>query len=107
VSIRIAEKLRKSPSISSEFSIFRVPGQLRSVNEQAYEPQMLAIGPYYHGKADLQHMERHKIHYLRLLLHRTKDADDHHDDEVNRYVSAMKALEERARKCYAEPISRL
>ncbi|CAL1392421.1 unnamed protein product [Linum trigynum] len=104
VSMRITEKLRKSPSISSEFSIFRVPRQLRRVNEQGYEPQMIAIGPYHHGKADLHHMERHKIHYLRLLLHRTKDAVDHHDDELNRYVSAMKALEERARECYADPI---
>ncbi|CAL1356892.1 unnamed protein product [Linum trigynum] len=98
VTTRIGEKLRGSSPISSEFSIFRVPQQLRNVNERAYEPQVVAIGPYHHGKQHLQQMEVHKLHYLRQLLRRR--IEDY--SQVNRYVLAMRKLEESARRCYAD-----
>ncbi|GKV32601.1 hypothetical protein SLEP1_g41195 [Rubroshorea leprosula] len=31
-------------------SIFKVPIHLRRISEQAYEPQVISIGPYHHGK---------------------------------------------------------
>ena len=61
---RVGERLRSLSPTPSQFSIFRVPSQLRKINETTYEPEMLAIGPY-HGKDHL--MEKGFEVYL---LHR-------------------------------------
>jgi hypothetical protein len=99
VSIRIDEKLAGFTPNDSECCIFRVHTQLRNVNEKAYKPELLAIGPYHRGKDDLKQMEDHKLLYLQQLLQRRNE------DNVERYIKAMRELEESARRCYAEPIS--
>ncbi|CAL5337291.1 unnamed protein product [Camellia sinensis] len=71
---------------------------LRRQNEKAYEPSIVAIGPYHRGKAKLKQMEEHKLWYLQQLLDRKKNKS------VNEYVMAIKELEERARNYYAETI---
>ncbi|OAY55401.1 putative UPF0481 protein At3g02645 [Manihot esculenta] len=99
VTIQINEKLTGESPVFSDHCIFKVPKELRSVNEEAYEPQLIAIGPYHHGKDHLLAMENHKIRYLQSLLQRSAQND------VLRYVQTVRSLEERARKCYAEPLS--
>ncbi|KAG9151887.1 hypothetical protein Leryth_002162 [Lithospermum erythrorhizon] len=42
-------------------------------------------------------MEEHKLCYLRLVLQQN-------NENLAKYVSAMRLLEEEARKCYAEPV---
>ncbi|KAG8658473.1 UPF0481 protein At3g47200 [Manihot esculenta] len=103
ITIRINEKLtdkltNKFP-VFPDHCIFKVPKQLRSVNEEAYEPQLIAIGPYHHGKDHLLAMEDHKIRYLQSFLQRSAQKD------VSRYVQTIRNLEERARKSYAEHLS--
>ncbi|KAL3506435.1 hypothetical protein ACH5RR_031817 [Cinchona calisaya] len=98
VSVTIHEKLnRVIPLESSQYCIFKVHNLLRQVNMKAYEPEIISIGPYHRGKADLQMMEEHKLRYLNLFLDRKKE-------NVTTYLSAMKLLEQKARTCYAEPI---
>ncbi|XWS22401.1 hypothetical protein CRYUN_Cryun29cG0030800 [Craigia yunnanensis] len=46
-------------------------------------------------------METHKIHYLQLLL------KEKGENDVSKYVTKMRELEEKARKCYAEPLIRM
>jgi hypothetical protein len=100
VSIRIDKKLAGLTPNDPEYScIFRVHNQLRKTNEKAYEPQLLAIGPYHRGKDDLMLMEDHKLRYLQLILQRGNESS------VERYIKAMRELEGRAREFYAEPIS--
>lgn len=99
ITIRIDEKLAGLTPNDPECCIFRVHTQLRKVNEKAYEPQLLAIGPYHRAKDDLRLMEEHKLRYLQLLLRRRNESS------VKTYIKAVKELEERARKFYAEPIS--
>ncbi|XP_059446778.1 UPF0481 protein At3g47200-like [Corylus avellana] len=100
ISIRIDEKLAGLTPNDSEYScIFRVHNQLRKTNEKAYEPQLLAIGPYHRGKDDLRLMEDHKLRYLQLILQRGNESS------VERYIKAMRELEGRAREFYSEPIS--
>lgn len=82
----------------SKPTIFRVNDDLRSVNQKLYDPKVVAIGPLHHEKDYLQKMEQHKLRYLKLMLNRRKESS------VDKYVIAMRSLEERARRCYAEPI---
>ncbi|KAL2543047.1 Plant protein of unknown function (DUF247) [Abeliophyllum distichum] len=93
----LLNSLSSAPSESGP-SIFRVGDHLRSINPEAYEPEIIAIGPFHHGKHHLQKMEQHKVRYLKLVLQR-KD-----ESSLERCVTAMRDLEDRARKCYAEDI---
>ncbi|KAL0403632.1 UNVERIFIED_CONTAM: hypothetical protein Sradi_2004000 [Sesamum radiatum] len=94
----ISGKLSYLSVARSECTIYKVHSHLRNVNEQAYEPEVIAIGPYHRDKDNLKMMEDHKLRYLHLLLQRK-------NDNVEKYVSAIGPLEQRARKCYAETIS--
>ncbi|KAL2541257.1 Plant protein of unknown function (DUF247) [Abeliophyllum distichum] len=98
VTIIIDTMLNSLSSAPSNPSIFKVGDHLRSINPKAYDPKIIAIGPFHHGKHHLQNMEQHKVRYLKLVLHR-KD-----ESSVARYVTAMRHLEDRARKFYAEDI---
>ncbi|XP_027155162.1 UPF0481 protein At3g47200-like [Coffea eugenioides] len=98
VSITIQEKLKCVVASELGCNIFRIHSQLRKVNEKVYEPEIIAIGPYHRGKPDLSRMEEHKLVYLKSLLGQKIE-------KVATCVAAMKPLEEKARKCYAEPIA--
>ncbi|KAJ0967667.1 hypothetical protein J5N97_024584 [Dioscorea zingiberensis] len=41
-----------------------VPANLRNVDNMAYEPKIISLGPYHHGKPSLQIMEDHKNRYI-------------------------------------------
>ncbi|KAK1318751.1 UPF0481 protein [Acorus calamus] len=87
-------KWRKEPC-----SIFRVPANLRALHPEAYEPTVVSIGPYHHGKAHLEPMETHKWRMLRRLLSRRRE-----EDGLGECLQKVKALEERARSSYSEVI---
>ncbi|CAL2240902.1 unnamed protein product [Prunus armeniaca] len=53
--------------------IYRVPNKLRKVNEAAYTPQLISIGPFHHGKPELKDMENHKKKYCENFLARSED----------------------------------
>ncbi|THG16156.1 UPF0481 protein At3g47200-like isoform X1 [Camellia sinensis] len=98
VSLHLDEKLTRLSSTDSECYIYKVHDRLRWQNEKLYEPEILAIGPYHHGKDNLQWMEEHKLGYLRLLLKRRNETS------VDRYIVAMRDLQEQALRCYANSI---
>ncbi|KAB5573114.1 hypothetical protein DKX38_000308 [Salix brachista] len=91
--------LQNLPPNQSTCSIFKVPRVLCSVNNEAYEPQSLSIGPYHRVKDDLKMMEEHKKHYLNMFLQRRQG------NSLTSYVAAMRGLEERAREYYQQPVS--
>ncbi|XP_027119054.1 UPF0481 protein At3g47200 [Coffea arabica] len=97
ISITMQNELDGVIDSELECSIFRIHNLLRKVNESAYEPEIIAIGPYHHRKSDLKSMKDHKLLYLKLLL-RQKNTD------VKKCVEAVEPLERDARKYYAEPI---
>ncbi|CAA3019519.1 Hypothetical predicted protein [Olea europaea subsp. europaea] len=98
VTIHIDNMLRALSSAPSEPTILRVSVQLRSTNPKAYDPEIIAIGPFHHGKVQLQNMEQHKVKYLKQLLQRRNESS------AERYVIAMREIEDRARKCFGEAI---
>ncbi|XP_022865920.1 UPF0481 protein At3g47200-like [Olea europaea var. sylvestris] len=98
VTVNIDNMLNSLSSAPSKPSMFRVSDHLRSINPEAYNPEIIAIGPFHSDKKNLQNMEQHKVWYLKLLLERRKESS------VERYVATIRQLEEKARKCYAEDI---
>ncbi|XP_042505589.1 UPF0481 protein At3g47200-like [Macadamia integrifolia] len=59
--------------LSSKSCIYRVPEKLCKLNEEAYTPHLVSIGPYHHGKENLSMMETHKQKYLHSFVDRRTD----------------------------------
>ncbi|KAJ6433383.1 hypothetical protein OIU84_017139 [Salix udensis] len=84
----------------SNWSIWKVPHSLRAVNDDAYNPRIISIGPLRRGERMLQSMEIHKLYYMRSLLQRTPDSKE----TLESAAKAIEKFEEKIRACYAEPI---
>ncbi|KAI3470013.1 hypothetical protein Pfo_026676 [Paulownia fortunei] len=93
----ISHKLTQLSATRSKCCIYRVHRHLRNVNDRAYEPEIIAIGPYHRDKHNLKMMEELKWRYLCLLI-------DEKVQNKERFVSKVGELEQEARKCYAEPV---
>ena len=50
--ITMFEKLE--PPVSTECCIYKVPYYLHKLNEEAYTPQVISIGPIHHDKKDFK-----------------------------------------------------
>ncbi|CAA6654009.1 unnamed protein product [Spirodela intermedia] len=79
-------------------SIWRVHPDLRKVEEEAYEPKLLAIGPLHHGKPRLHHMKQIKLTYLRGLLNR------HKMNSLEKYIAVIRSCLRDAELQYSEKI---
>ncbi|GMN64748.1 hypothetical protein TIFTF001_033821 [Ficus carica] len=85
-------------NVKEKCSIYKVHSGLRKGSAKHYEPVLVSIGPYHYGKRPVQDMEKHKIDYKEVLLHRVKE------NSIDTY---KKALEDergkpRALDCYAD-----
>ncbi|KAI9111242.1 hypothetical protein K1719_017853 [Acacia pycnantha] len=78
--------------------IYRVPPELREVNEAAYTPVMVSIGPFHRGNKRLNSLEEVKLWFLYKFLKRTQDRS--FDD----YVCVLGNQEIKIRRCYSEII---
>ncbi|CAL0310506.1 unnamed protein product [Lupinus luteus] len=98
------DKINNGPIILSKgacrfsYSIFMVPQVLKDANPEAYQPEVVSIGPYHHGHNRLKMIEEVKWHYLRSLLSRTKTSLEY-------LLKAMVSLESKARECYSKTIT--
>ncbi|KAL6138169.1 hypothetical protein ACLB2K_063454 [Fragaria x ananassa] len=55
------------------FSIYRVPNRLRQVNEDAYSPHVVSIGPFHRHKPHLVAMREHKLRYALYFFKRAQE----------------------------------
>lgn len=96
---RLAQSVTEELQISNPFAgtccIFKVPERLRELNEKAYTPRLVSIGPIHHGNEKLKAMEDHKRMYLKEFIARTKVS-------VKGFIELIKVKETRLRNCYAE-----
>ncbi|XP_026431367.1 UPF0481 protein At3g47200-like [Papaver somniferum] len=97
----IKQKLESIPSATTQCSIYRVHEKFRKINEFAYTPEMISIGPLHRRTDSLAAMEDHKLRYVDALLSRTTSIGPNKLEECVAYV---KRIEDEARKCYSEPI---
>ncbi|XP_015582714.2 UPF0481 protein At3g47200 isoform X1 [Ricinus communis] len=102
----LEDKISKMPKLlnktagKSSCCIFRVPKSLAQINEKAYQPHIVSIGPYHHGNDQFQMIEEHKWRFLGAVLTRTKAKDISLDD----FFKAIAPKEEEIRECYSENI---
>ncbi|TXG73678.1 hypothetical protein EZV62_002257 [Acer yangbiense] len=80
--------------------IFRVPQSLVEINEKAYQPHIVSMGPYHHGKQHLKMIQQHKWRYLSSLLARTRS----HGVGFKDLFESIEPLEQIIRECYSEII---
>ncbi|KAL5798918.1 hypothetical protein ACOSQ2_003738 [Xanthoceras sorbifolium] len=91
------EKLQESFEPAKKCCIFRVPRDLRKINEEAYTPQVVAIGPLHHGKEEyLIEMEKQKLRYVEKFGERTSM------DKLMELRSFIEANEGKIHSFYAE-----
>jgi len=96
---KLAKSVKDELEIPYAFSdtccIYKVPERLRAVNEKAYTPRLVSIGPIHHGKQKLKAMEDHKRMYLKEFLAQSEVS-------VEGFIELIKEKETRLRNCYAE-----
>ncbi|TKY50037.1 UPF0481 protein [Spatholobus suberectus] len=81
----------------SRCCIYKVPQKIRKVNEEAYTPNIVSIGPFHYGNKRLESMEELKLRYLKSFLERTQK-------ELGDCIGCIKKSEENIRSCYSETI---
>lgn len=89
---RRLRELPGQPRENNHITIPRIPIDIIESNDNRlyYEPRMVSIGPYYHGKERYRDMEQHKMRYLRDFLSR-------HQVRLEVLVKEIRALEARAK----------
>ncbi|KAJ1410970.1 hypothetical protein SESBI_21504 [Sesbania bispinosa] len=86
------------PPVSSDCCIYRVPFDIRRLNEDAYTPKVVSIGPFHHRRHHrLQNMERHKLIYCKAFLERANAS-------LDTFVHHIEEVEPNFRRCYSETL---
>ena len=93
----IKAKLDSLSSLSTQYSIYKVPNKLRRLNPDAYTPRLVSFGPFHRGKEALQGMEEHKYRYLQSFIARTNSSLEY-------LIRVARTWEQKARSCYAENV---
>uniref|UniRef100_A0A2N9FWV2 Uncharacterized protein n=1 Tax=Fagus sylvatica TaxID=28930 RepID=A0A2N9FWV2_FAGSY len=94
------ETLAEDPLISRGWSIFRVPVHVREVDEGAYNPKIVSIGPFHRDEPGLRAMEAQKLRFLNRLRKRISLLNG--AVNLENLENAMEVLEKKTRECYSE-----
>ncbi|KAG9142419.1 hypothetical protein Leryth_020820, partial [Lithospermum erythrorhizon] len=94
----LSDKLEKlKGEQQAESLIFRVHETLRQVRQADYEPKIVSIGPYHHGKTSLEMIEKQKLRYLHSII-------DRQEIELSGLAYVIKDAEQGVRSFYAESL---
>ena len=83
--------------LSADSCIYRIPYDLRKLNEEYYTPKAVSIGLFHRGNRRLQTMEKEKVRCLNSFLKRV-------GLNLGDLVSTIMPLEQRIRGYYGEAI---
>ncbi|KAL5175423.1 UPF0481 protein [Glycine soja] len=84
--------------VTNECCIYRVPFDIRKLNQDAYTPKVVSIGPFHHnGNPRLQNMEKHKLIYCKAFLERTNTS-------LESWIHYIQDVEPRFRSCYSDAL---
>ncbi|XP_042477707.1 UPF0481 protein At3g47200-like [Macadamia integrifolia] len=100
ISNKLSLSRNSNTTIRPTYCIYRVNKRIRKVNEDAYTPDTVSIGPYHRDKqnSQMKAMEKLKWRYVHALLDRTSERSN-----LENYVEVLKELETEARGFYSEP----
>ncbi|KAJ7960478.1 hypothetical protein O6P43_020913 [Quillaja saponaria] len=87
------------PISNAECFMYQVPPNIREINEEAYTPKVISIGPFHFGNQRCQYMESYKLSFFKSFLERVTNQID-----LKSLISYIKELEPRVRGCYANII---
>ncbi|KAK9937744.1 hypothetical protein M0R45_014516 [Rubus argutus] len=93
----IRGKLRRAAPSLATTCIYRVPDRIKRLHEKEFVPSLVSIGPFHHGKKNLQAMEGVKLWYLNNLLVRLEP-----ETRLEHIVEKITSMEEYCRDCYDE-----
>nr|POE65431.1 upf0481 protein [Quercus suber] len=93
--IAIPQAWDLEPDKQPECFIYRVPRNLRNVNEDAYTPKEISIGPFHHDKENLKKNKKLKFRCFLDVCYRTKKTQ-------GELAKCVKEKELKIRHCYAE-----
>ncbi|XP_043818103.1 UPF0481 protein At3g47200-like isoform X2 [Manihot esculenta] len=91
-------KLLNKTAGKASCSIFRVPKSLVKIHPEAFQPQIVSIGPYHHGAKHLEMIQQHKRRFLGAVLARTQAFGVGLDD----FYKIIAIDEKKIRECYSE-----
>ena len=91
---------RAEPAVTADCCIYRAPYDLRKLNEDAYTPEVVSIGPLHYRNPKLQNMERYKLTYLKSFIERAENSTS--GTSLGNLVTAAQELSSRVRRCYSE-----
>nr|POE91134.1 upf0481 protein [Quercus suber] len=83
------------PPLPTGCRIYKVPYHLRKLNEDAYSPHVISIGPIHHDKKRYQTMEKHQARYFEIFVQRAKI-------NLKKLKSSNREMEDSIRCCYVE-----
>eukprot|EP00258_Populus_trichocarpa_P010581 XP_002318401.1 UPF0481 protein At3g47200 [Populus trichocarpa] len=86
-------------TLREEMCIYRVPVNIRKVNEDAYTPQLICIGPI-HQKNENQDMKELKRRYFKQFFNRLPVLE--WGTALRELVSTIKECEDEIRNCYED-----
>ncbi|KAF3945647.1 hypothetical protein CMV_027998 [Castanea mollissima] len=86
------------PKRAPECCIYKVPKRLRKVNEQAYTPKLISIGPVHHNKGELKDMQMVKERYFKAFFSRISQGQ-------KEFARIIESNNEKICECYAPEIS--
>ncbi|KAJ6294902.1 hypothetical protein OIU76_022898 [Salix suchowensis] len=97
----VTESMDEDSNQVTEPKVPRVPSEFRAMKENTdcYEPLVVSIGPYHHGKENLEEMEKLKAKMAGQFVSYSRQA-------AREMYSKVKELVSDARKCYAEESTR-
>ncbi|XP_052136834.1 UPF0481 protein At3g47200-like [Oryza glaberrima] len=88
------EKSMVRPQRESRHTIYRVPKYIKDMtNPNAYQPQMVSLGPFHYGEAPLQPMEAHKKRAVAQSLIRS-------GKPLQEFTAAVEKIAEQLRGAY-------
>lgn len=88
----------REPNWDPKCCIYRVPQRLRNVNNKAYTPKLISIGPVHRNNCELEDMQKQKENYLKVFFLRIGKSQEEFE-----YI--IKKNEDEIRRCYAVEIS--
>ncbi|XP_059455187.1 UPF0481 protein At3g47200-like [Corylus avellana] len=96
---RFSKSSHPSTVTYEKHCIFRLSRRLNNINGKSLDPQVVALGlgPYHHGKPQLQNMEELKWRWLASFMESKKG-------KLEECLIQLRPLEKEVRECYSETI---